>query len=100
MKILEIKQCLDCPFVLPSQYENEAAYCKKYGKSISSLKTIPAWCPLEDAPGQSALDIIGKQTHELPVIRNGLERLRHDTDWQSVEEVEAFIDGLLMVVKK
>ena len=43
---------------------------------------------------------IKKLTCQLSDIRVGLERLRHDTDWQSVEEVEAFIDGLLMVVKK
>lgn len=46
---------------------------------------------------QNAMDIIGKQTYELSVLRNGLKRLKNDRDWQSVEEVDAYIDSLLAV---
>ncbi len=46
---------------------------------------------------QTALDIIGKQAYELSVLRNGLERLRHDNNWQGVDDVNGFIDKLLAV---
>lgn len=46
---------------------------------------------------EKALKTIEKQAYELSVLRNGLERLRHDNDWHGVDEVNSFIDKLLAV---
>ena len=48
---------------------------------------------------QHALDIIGKQDYKLSVLKNGLEKLKNDRTWQSVEEVNAYICRLLAVLK-
>lgn len=46
---------------------------------------------------EKALKTIEKQAYELSVLRNGLERLRHDNNWQGVDDVNGFIDKLLAV---
>lgn len=46
---------------------------------------------------QNTLDIIGNQTYVILVLKNGLERLRNDTNWHGVDEVNGFIDKLLAV---
>lgn len=43
---------------------------------------------------------IKKLTCQLSEIRVGLGRLRYDNNWQSVDEVNGFIDSLVVVVKK
>jgi len=48
MKIIIIKECLDCPYVSPQKRKLEAANCRKKGKPIKSLENIPEWCPLKD----------------------------------------------------
>jgi len=41
-----------------------------------------------------------KKAQNLPAIQKGLERLKNDRTWQSVEEVDAFIDELIAICKK
>jgi len=49
MKIIIIKECLDCPYVSPQKRKSEAANCRRKGKAIKTLEYIPEWCPLEDS---------------------------------------------------
>lgn len=77
--------------------EKESQCREEFEKAPKTIEKQGVKIKEVDKELQNALDIIGKQTYIISVLRNGLERLRHDNDWHGVGEVNSFIDKLLAV---
>lgn len=75
-------------------------YCREeFEKALKTIEKQTVKIKKLGCELQNNCDIIGKQTYELSVLRNGLERLKTARDWQSAAEVDAFFDKLLEVVR-
>ena len=52
MKLLEIKDCKECPFYLPFTECIHPKFKKGRKLEISVFGKIPKWCPLSNAKGE------------------------------------------------
>jgi len=50
--------------------------------------------------GQDKAEQAVRKAQNLPALQKGLERLKNDRTWQSVADVDAFIDELIAICEK
>ena len=56
IKVIYVKDCLDCPYFSEDGLDSAKGWCKKKKKHLPPCSTIPTWCPLdEEAANQEHL---------------------------------------------